>query len=1518
MKKTFSEAFGPVNLPSEIRAVFEPTYIDSAKANKQDRSLSVCISSDKEIERNKIEELEKALITELAGFSRVSVVVSINATVDIVLDRHLGQELKPVLESEASKEITTSTPVDLDKFFLDSWDEIVREASNDCPSFSFFLAGSVVESVDGAVKIGLKSKGSFLVRGKGLSKLIVDYMQSKFGLIYTVDFYDLDFQVMDDTGEHQANDMKAREAVSSGVRGDDESPSQPHMPKSAPTASNVPKKRPAPAGSKHANGKPAFNGGQRRRKKGTVIIDEPHIVDTKLNEELFNQDTIVIGGKVFELATRETKTGNLIVTFDITDGSGSITCKFFMDKEIYGADFAPVLGVGSNLSVKGTVTYDDFIKETVIMVTEIAVMEGKSSSVRSDNADVKRVELHLHTRMSDMDATNSASDYIKRAASWGHKAIAITDHGVLQAYPESFDAAKKHGVKVIYGVEAYLIDDMGAICKYTKGQDIDAEFTVFDIEATGLNKETEYIIEIGAVKIRGGVVVDEFSALIDPGVAVPAKIVSLTGITDEMLKGKPKIDDVLEKFLEFAGDSVLTAHSVSFDAGFIGTWAKRLYDRILKNTLLDTLELSRALYPELKSHKLNLVAQHLGIELKSHHRAVDDARACAGILLECFKKLRGSDGVSVGAVSSVVFESEANKKFTSITLDDINAQVSGAIDKSKLKSNHAVILVNSQEGLRNLYELVSKAHIEYFHRRPRIPKSEYMKYSKGLMIGTACEAGELYQAILNNAPLSHIESLASFYDYFEIQPVDNNAFLLREGRVGSREELMETNRRIVKLGHEFNKPVAATCDVHFLEPEDEVYRRIIMAGSGFDDADLQAPLYYRTTEEMLSEFEYLGADAAYEVVVTNTNLIADMCDEIKPIPDGTFPPVIEGSDEELRRLCEERAREIYGDELPEMVSARLNRELDSIISNGFAVMYIIAQKLVSKSESDGYLVGSRGSVGSSFAATMSGITEVNPLPPHYVCRSCRFSDFDSDLILDYKQTKPGNSGCDMDDRDCPNCGAALHKDGHDIPFETFLGFEGDKEPDIDLNFSGEYQSRAHDYAEELFGKEYIFKAGTISTVADKTAFGYVKNYMEDRGKAERGAEINRIKKGITGVKKTTGQHPGGLMVVPKGKRIYDFCPIQRPANDMKSSVVTTHFDYNAISGRLLKLDLLGHDVPTIIRYLHDNTGVDPQGVDPSDKHVIALFSSPEPLGLTANEIGCKTGTLGLPEFGTGFVRQMLVDTVPNSFSDLVRISGLSHGTDVWLNNAQMLIKDGICTLEKVISTRDDIMVYLISKGLPRLKSFQITEDVRKGKGLKSEYEDLMREHDVPEWYIESCNRIKYMFPKGHAVAYVLMTMRIGYFKLHHPLSFYGASFSVKYDDFDYEIMCKSAETAKRELGRLRSLGNDVAAKEKSTLNMLELVCEMYARGLNFVPLCLYTAHATKFLVTDDGLMPPLCAVAGLGETVAQNIVEAREEGEFFTIDDFRERTKATKTVIELLKKTGVLEGMPETNQLSLF
>ncbi len=1231
-----------------------------------------------------------------------------------------------------------------------------------------------------------------------------------------------------------------------------------------------------------------FKGKKGRRK--TKVNNDLSGKILSLSENLQEDNEILVEGHIIDFEVRETKSGNNLVTFDMTDKTNSITIKFFTAKEEW-EEFKHLIKKGNLVIVKGKVQYDEFSKELNIMAWEI----GESKQIlaeRMDDSAQKRVELHLHTQMSSMDGINSVKDYIKRAAKWGHKAIAITDHGVVQAFPEAMEAAKGTGVKIIYGVEAYLVDDLGAVVQCPRGQTVSDKFVIFDLETTGLSKDNDKIIEIGAVKVENGLITDTFSTFVNPKISISSNITKLTSIDNSMVKDAPTIDEVLPNFLKFAGESVLVAHNANFDVGFITTAGKTIGLEI-NNTVVDTLELSRTLFPELNKHKLNIVAEYLGISLENHHRAVDDAQATAEIFIKCIDILK---------------QKNIN------TLEEINILASETIDKKKLKSYHSIILAKNYSGLKNLYELVSKAHIQYFFKRPRIPKSEYLKLKEGLIIGTACEAGEFYKAVRDDKPDDYIRQLSEFYDYFEIQPVANNMYMVRNGQLSSAQQLVNINKKIVSLGEKYNKPVIATCDVHFMEPEDEIFRRIIMFGEGFKDADNQAPLYYRTTEEMLKEFEYLGKEKANEVVITNTNLIADMIDELKPIPDETFPPFIEGAEEELVEITTMKAKELYGENLPKIVEDRLEKELNSIIKNGFAVLYIIAQKLVWKSMEDGYLVGSRGSVGSSFVATMAGITEVNPLPPHYYCPNCKFTDFDSEIVREFA----GASGCDMPDRKCPNCRTNLGKEGHDIPFETFLGFDGDKEPDIDLNFSGEYQAKAHAYTEELFGSGNVFKAGTIGTLADKTAYGYVKKYFDEKNASLRNAEINRLKIGCTGIKRTTGQHPGGLMVLPNGHSIYEFCPIQRPANDTKSNVTTTHFDYHSISGRLLKLDLLGHDVPTIVRMLHDMTGIDPRTVDLGDKSVMSLFTSPEALGIKAEDINCKTGSLGLPEFGTNFVRNMLLDTKPNTFAELVRISGLSHGTDVWLNNAQELVRENIATLKEVIPTRDDIMVYLINKGVERKAAFKIMENVRKGKGLKKEEEDIMLEANVPKWYIDSCKKIKYMFPKGHAVAYVMMTVRIGYFKIYHPYSFYAASFSVKSEDFDYELMCKGKEVVLQEIGRINSLGKDVSTKEKGTLTILELVLEMYERGLKFVELDLYKSDAFKFKVTTDGLLPPLCSVQGLGANVAQNIVEARKDGEFVTIENFRERTKTNKTVIELLKKNNILNGIPETNQLCLF
>lgn len=1197
-----------------------------------------------------------------------------------------------------------------------------------------------------------------------------------------------------------------------------------------------------------------------------------------------NSDTgsAVIAGEIFDLELKDIKGNRKVVTFNITDFTNSITCKIFLNEKEFN-DFVSNVKEGVYVKVKGDIAYDNYLRCQVLMIKALNVWQKEE---RMDTSKEKRVELHLHTQMSAMDGISNFKEIAKRAKKWGHRAIAITDHGVVQGFPEAMNVAKDVGIKVIYGVEGYLLNDKKPILSnYQENKKYDT-FVVFDIETTGLSPKNDMITEIGAVKIEDGKIVDEFNQLINPGRKIPDNIVKLTGITDEMVKDKPTIEEVLPNFERFIEDAVLVAHNASFDVGFIRYKFSRIGKEI-NNPVLDTLELSRALFPQLKSHKLNIIAKHLNIDLINHHRAVDDAKATAEIFLKSLEILSSKGIKNINRVNELVE------------------------DKSDAKGEtfHVVILAKNLIGLKNLYKLISESHINHFYRRPRIPKSLLNKYREGLIIGSACEAGELYRAILSNKDGDEIKEIVKFYDYLEIQPLDNNMHLIRNGLVRGKEDLIEINGKIVELGKQYGKIVVATGDVHFLDPEDEIYRRILMTGQGYSDAEYQPPLYFKTTDKMLKEFEYLGEDIAYEVVVKNTNIICDMIEEIQPIPDGTYPPEIDGAEEELRNMTYERAIEIYGEPLPKIVKERLDKELNSIIKNGYAVMYVIAQKLVSKSLDDGYLVGSRGSVGSSFAATMSGITEVNPLPPHYICPNCKFSEFIEDGSV--------GSGVDMPDKNCPICNTKLTKDGHDIPFEVFLGFEGDKEPDIDLNFAGEYQARAHKYTEELFGEGYVFRAGTIGTIAEKTAYGFVKKYFEQKGISPHPAEINRLVRGCTGIKRTSGQHPGGVMIVPKHKDIHDFTPVQYPADDKSSGVITTHFDYHAISSSILKLDVLGHDVPTIIRMLEDLTGVDPRKIPLDDKETMRIFTSTDPLNLK-EEINTEIGTLGIPEFGTKFVRQMLIDTRPTTFAELVRISGLSHGTDVWINNAQDLVRNGIAPLSKVISTRDDIMLYLIYQGLDKKRAFKIMERVRKGKGLTDEDKEYMRSFNVPEWYIESCEKIKYMFPKAHAVAYVMMSFRIAYFKVHYPEAFYATYFTTKAQDFDAGLILKGKDAVNKKIIELEKLGNNMTAKEKNLLTVLEVVQEMYARGFTFAPLDLYKSDSDKFIIGNNGIIPPLKTLEGVGETAARKIVEERNRGKFISIEDLIRRTRVSKTVIEALKDQGCLKDLPESNQISLF
>ena len=1250
--------------------------------------------------------------------------------------------------------------------------------------------------------------------------------------------------------------------------------------------------------------------------------DDPNMIygrdfdDTpiELSQVVGEMGEITIRGKVISFDTREIRNEKTILMFAVTDFTDTITVKMFARNDQL-PDLLGDIKKGSFLKVKGITTIDKFDGElTIGSVTGIRKIHDFTVS-RKDLYPEKRVELHCHTKMSDMDGVSEVNDIVRRAHDWGHKAIAITDHGVVQAFPDanhfiqSLD--KEDPFKIIYGVEAYLVDDLTEIAPGAGGQSLDGTYVVFDLETTGFSPIQDKIIEIGAVKVERGVITERFSTFVNPKIPIPFKITQLTSITDDMVVDAETIDVVLPKFLDFIGDAVLVAHNAGFDVSFIEQNCR--YQEIEREFIsLDTVALARVLLPTLSKYKLNVVAKALNISLENHHRAVDDAGATAEIFVRFVEMLKEREIDTLKELN----------QFGSMNPDAIR----------KLPSHHAVILAKNETGRVNLYRLVSMSHLQYFSRMPRIPKSEFLRYRDGLIIGSACEAGELFQAVLNGKSEEQIAKLVDFYDYLEIQPIGNNRFMIASDRVSnvrSEEDLRDLNRKIVRLGEKFQKPVVATCDVHFLDPEDEVYRRIIMAGKGFTDADEQAPLYLHTTEEMMEEFSYLGTAKAHEVVIENPNKIADMIEKISPVRPDKCPPVIDNSDQQLRDICYKKAHEMYGENLPDVVTERLERELHSIISNGFAVMYIIAQKLVWKSNEDGYLVGSRGSVGSSFVATMAGITEVNPLSPHYYCPHCHYSDFDSEEVRAFA----GGCGWDMKDKDCPVCGHPLIKDGFDIPFETFLGFKGNKEPDIDLNFSGDYQSNAHKYTEVIFGKGQTFRAGTIGTLADKTAFGFVKNYYEERGSRKRNCEIDRIVQGCTGIRRSTGQHPGGIIVLPHGEDINSFTPVQHPANDMTTDIITTHFDYHSIDHNLLKLDILGHDDPTMIKTLEEliNSDAmeneydgkehvfDARDIPLDDQDVMSLFANTSALGITPEDIdGCPVGCLGIPEFGTDFVIQMVVDTKPKTLSDLIRISGLSHGTDVWLNNAQTLILEGKATISTAICTRDDIMTYLINKGMDSELSFTIMEKVRKGKGLTPEFEKSMKEAGVPDWYIWSCKKIKYMFPKAHAAAYVMMAYRIAYCKVNYPLAYYAAYFGIRADAFSYEIMCQGKETLNYYYREYKSRQDHLSKKEQDTMKDMKIVQEMYARGLEFTPIDIYRAKATKFRIIDGKLMPPLSSIDGMGDKAAEAVEQASRDGKYLSKDDFRQRTKASKTVIDKMADLGLLSDLPESNQLSLF
>ena len=1277
----------------------------------------------------------------------------------------------------------------------------------------------------------------------------------------------------------------------------------------AAAAAETPKpKKPRPAPQQHT-------GYQRPRAEKVreddlifgKLIQDPIV---SVNEAIAAYDMVTIQGEVFftdskDIHSKKTGKDYVKIAFDMTDRTNSVRVSKFLAADKAG-DTASKIKKGLYCTVQGKMVYDTFAKEMVLEPT--GIVKAKKPERKDTYEGMKRVELHLHTNMSAMDGMSSTASLLCRAAKWGHRAMAITDHGVAQAFPEALHAQEGKqkdiigDMKIIYGIEAYYINDENSISvvRGRSAEPLDGTFIVFDLETTGLNPASEEITEIAAVRVVEGEIRDSFQTYVNPHKPIPAEITELTGISDETVADAPDLDKAVPEFLKWAGEGQypLVAHNAGFDMGFLRTACQRLgIER--EFTSIDTLEMSRLMLPHMHKFKLNILAKELQVGPFEHHRASEDAAVLGRIYVKLLKRLR--------------------EEMHAVTTADINPVLAATTDrKNKLKNlprYHFIILVKNQAGLRNLYQLISKSFLEYYNKRPIMPRSELIRHREGLIFGSACEAGEVFRALTKGEPWEEIKRLASFYDYLEIQPIGNNNFMIAKGMAKDEEQLRDWNRDILRLADELGKPCCATGDVHFLEPEDEAFRRILMAGQGFSDADNQAPLYFKSTDEMLKEFSYLGEDRAYEVVVKNTNMIADMCDVIRPVPRENYPPHIDGCEDDLRNMCYEKAKRIYGDPLPEPVQARLDRELGSIIGNGYAVMYIIAQKLVTKSLADGYLVGSRGSVGSSLAAFMSDITEVNSLAPHYLCPDDKYLEWHEDY----------SCGVDLPDKICPKCGKPLTKQGFNIPFETFLGFEGDKVPDIDLNFAGEYQSRIHWYTGEIFGHDHVFRAGTIGTVAEKTAFGYVKKYMEERGVECSRAEENRLAAGCTGVRRTSGQHPGGVVVVPKEIEIYDVCPIQHPADDPDSEIITTHFEYHSIDANLLKLDELGHDDPTIIKHLENLTGVNAQEIPLDDPETMSLFHSCKALKYTGENpdtdpILGDLGCVAVPEFGTKFVRGMVKETHPSTFAELVSISGLSHGTDVWLGNAAELVRKGI-PLSGCICCRDDIMNYLILQGVKPKLSFKTMESVRKGKGLTEEMEAAMNEQHVPEWYIDSCKKIKYMFPKAHAVAYVMMAFRIAWFKVHRPLAFYSAYFSIRAKGFDASCMIKGDKVCLDKMSELRQKERDktISAAEKDMMTTLEVCHEFYRRGFTFEPMDVYKSDATRFLVTETGLIPPFTSMPGIGEQAALSIVEERKNGKFLSAEELIVRCpKASKAVVELLEQIGALGSMPKTTQMTLF
>ena len=1449
--EAFESAFGSVKLdPNVARGILIKLNI-----SKEVRSVALWVDFDGLIDREALFDAEK----KIADILKVSSAV-----------------INPTFPSE--------------KFSADYFPQLYLAIKRNIPSINGTLNNSEVSFDGSTLTINLLNGGKTLLDAKGFDKALVKLVAEEFGLNIRVNYTGV-FEVEADNEDYLASVKNAEEHM---LRKQAEKAAEFYQAEEE-TSKNIKEKLSEDSvfevevrDGKYITPqiiKSSIRPLYGRTIKGKII---------QISDIAGDSGKVVIWGDVFEIEKKVTKSGDKnIFSIDITDYTGSTTVKVFNSV----AETAVIDNIkkGSTIAVMGDVEYDRYAGELVVNARSIGTAE-KVKIV--DNAENKRVELHLHTNMSQMDAVSSAGDLVKRAYQWGHKAVAITDHGVAQAFPDAMNTAEKinkdgEKIKVIYGIEAYFMDDLVESVKGEADAELDGTFICFDIETTGLSASRDKITEIGAVKVVNGEIVDTFSTFANPQMPIPSKITELTGITDAMVKDAPSQSEAVSAFLEFAGDSVLVAHNAPFDTSFIRVACENM-GREYNYTSIDTVAISRAILTDIKNCKLDTVAKYLRLGEFNHHRATDDANILARIFINLCARLR--------------------EDYSITKVGEINTKIAGG-DFKKLPTYHQIILAKNNVGLKNLYKLISKSHLNYFYKKPRIPKSELVKHREGLIIGSACCAGQLYDSILLGKPWGELKQIASFYDYLEIQPEGNNNFMIREGRFNSVEQLREIDRTIIKLGKELSKPVCATCDVHFMDPTDADFRKILMAGQGFKDAEEQAPLYYRTTAEMLKEFEWLGKDKAYEVVVENPNKIADMCESIRPIPKGNFPPCIEGAQEELVDITWRRAKEKYGDPLPEIVKARLDKELNSITTYGFSVLYLTAQKLVADSEAHGYLVGSRGSVGSSFVATMSGISEVNPLCPHYICPNCKHSEFITDGSY--------GSGFDMPIKDCPECGERMDQDGHEIPFETFLGFKGDKVPDIDLNFSGEYQSKSHRYTEELFGKNNVFKAGTISTVAEKTALGFVKKYAQEKGQILHKAEEKRLAIGCTGVKRTTGQHPGGMVVVPRSNEVYDFCPVQHPANDVNSDNITTHFDFHSIHDTITKLDELGHDVPTIYHYLEEYTGVPVMKVSMSDPDVMSLFTSPKALGVTVEDIDCQTGTLSIPECGTSFVRGMLIEAKPKTFTDLLQISGLSHGTDVWLGNAQELINNGTCDISEVIGTRDSIMTYLMHKGLDPSMSFKIMEIVRKGNATKlltEEHFKEMKDHDVPQWYIDSCMKIKYMFPKAHAAAYMIAALRLGWYKVHKPVEYYAAYFTVRSENLDGAVAMRGRTAVLEKMKNIKQKQSvhEATAKDNDEFATLQIVNEMMARGIEFLPVDIYKSEASRFVVEEGKIRLPFSSLSGVGGAAAEALAMSGKNTEYLSVEDMQVKTKITKAVIETLKESGILDGLPDSSQMSLF